>query len=66
MCTCVRACVRVFSGPVADLLSVLCVLAKILSHASGGRSEKKGKKTEIKMLKGFKFGTFIGRFQVTW
>ena len=47
-----------FSGPIAHLLSVLpmlCVLMKILSYASA--------KKNTKMLKGFKFGTFIARFE---
>ena len=46
-----------FSSPITHLLSVRCVLMKILSKASAK------KKTE--RLKGFKFCTFIGRFQVT-
>ena len=36
---------------------MLCVLMKIFSHASV-KKKKKG-------LKGFRFCTFIGRFQVT-
>ena len=36
---------------------MLCVLMKILSHAS--------KKKKTKRLKGFKFRTFMGRSQVT-
>ena len=47
----------VFSGPVTHLLLMLCVLMKILSHASA--------KTKTKRLKGFKFRTFNCRFEVT-
>ena len=36
---------------------MLCVFIKVLSHASA--------KKETEKLKGFGFGTFIGRFQVT-
>ena len=39
------------------LLSMLCILMKICLHASA--------KKKAKRLKGFKFGTFIGCFQVT-
>ena len=46
-----------FSGPVAHLLSRLCVLIKILSHAGATKKAKR--------LKGFRFGTFIARFQAT-
>ena len=46
-----------FSGPVTHLLSTLSVLMKVLSRASAKR------KTE--RLKGFKFLTITGRFQVT-
>ena len=38
-----------------------CVLMKILSHASA----KKKTKMKDKKLKGFKFCTFMGRFQMT-
>ena len=43
----------IFDCPVTNLLSVLCILIDVLSHAyvKGGRS-----------LNDFKFGTFIGRF----
>ena len=47
----------IFSGSLTHLLSVLCVSMKILSHASA-------KKQKQKRLKGFKFPTFAGRFQV--
>ena len=47
----------VFFGPVRQLLSMLCVSIKIFSHA--------GAKKKRKRLKGFKFGVFIGGFQVT-
>ena len=39
------------------LFSVLCVLMKLLSHASA--------KIKRKRLKAFKFGPFMGRFQMT-
>ena len=38
-------------------MSVLCVLMEILSHVSAKNKKQKG-------LKGFKFRTFMGRFQV--
>ena len=41
-----------FAGPATNLLSILCVLTEILSHAHA----KKGG------LKDFKFGTFNGHF----
>ena len=44
----------VFSDPTTRLLSMLCVLMKILSHATA--------KKKTKWLKGFIFCTFIGRF----
>ena len=55
-----RTCLQTvyFSGPSASLLSMLCILVKIISHA---RVKKKTKR-----LKGFKFHTFIGHFQVIW
>ena len=46
----------IFSGPITRLLSMLWVLMEILSHASA--------KKQTKRLKSFKFGTFMGRFQV--
>ena len=46
-----------YSGSITYLLSVLCVLINIISHASA--------KKKAKGLKGFKFRTFIGRFQAT-
>ena len=52
-----HTCKHIFSGPVTHLLSMLCVLMKILSNASA--------KKKTKRLKGFKFRSFIGRFQVT-
>ena len=36
---------------------MVCILMKILSHA--------GAKKKAKRLKGFEFGSFTGRFQVT-
>ena len=44
----------IFDGPVTNLFSVLCILTEILSrtHAKVGKG-----------LNGFKFGTFVGRFQ---
>ena len=45
----------IFFDPIAHLLSVLCVLMKIVSHTS----EKK----QTKRLKGLKFHTFIGIVQ---
>ena len=47
----------IFSGPLTRLLSMLCVLMKILSRAI---EKKKTKRPE-----GFRFHTFIGRFQAT-
>ena len=49
---------RVFSGPIVHLLLMLHGLMKILSYD--------GAKKKTKRLKGFKFGTFIGRFQMTF
>ena len=46
-----------FFGPITHLLSVLCVLTKVLSHSNT--------KKKTKRLRGFKFRTFIGRFQAT-
>ena len=46
-----------FSGPITHLLPTLCLLMKLLSHS--------GVKKNTKRFKGFKLGTFIGRFQVT-
>ena len=43
---------RIFSGPAAHLLSMLCVVMKVLSHASPKKKTKK--------VKGFKFRTFMG------
>ena len=52
---CTDALVKsIFSGPTTHLLSILM---KLLSHVSA--------KKKTKRLKGFKFRTFIGRFQVT-
>ena len=45
-----------FPIPITDLLSKLCVLMKILSLGSA--------KEKTKLLKGVKFCTSIGRFQV--
>ena len=53
----VRPVNSIFSGPITHLLSMLCVLMKIPSLASA--------KKKTKRLKGFKFGTLVGRFQVT-
>ena len=47
----------VFSSPIASTFNAICYVMKILLHAS---AEKK-----MERLKGFKFWTFIGRFQVT-
>ena len=47
----------VFSGPITHLLSMLYIVIKLLSPAD---TKKKAKR-----IKGFKLGTFIGRFQVT-
>ena len=47
----------IFSGPITHLLSMLCVVIKVLSHASAKRKQNG--------LKGFKFPTFIGHFQAT-
>ena len=47
----------IFSIPITHLLSMLCVLMAILSHASVKKKTKK--------LKGFKIHTFTGCFQVT-
>ena len=47
----------IFSGPVTHLLSVLCVLLKILSDA-GAKKKTKSCKTSNSL-------NFIGRFQVT-
>ena len=44
----------ILDGPRINLLSLLSILVEIFSHAHG--KEQKG-------LNGFKFGTFIGRFQ---
>ena len=43
----------IFDSPVTNLLSVIRILIEIISraHAKGGES-----------LRGFKFGTFVGRF----
>ena len=46
---------RVFSGPIGDLLSVLCILMNIFSHASAAKKEKR--------LKGFKFALFLKGFK---
>ena len=40
-----------------DLFSMVCVLMKILSDASA--------KKKTKMLKAFRFRTFMGRFEMT-
>ena len=45
------------SSPVTHLLSMPCVLVKILSHTSA--------KKKTKRLQGFKFHTFTGHFIVT-
>ena len=45
---------RIFDGPVANLLSVLCLLIEIFSRAHEKRK---------KVLNDFKFGTSFGRFQ---
>ena len=34
----------IFSGPITNLLSILCVLMKILSHANAKKKKKKKKK----------------------
>ena len=47
----------IFSGPLTRLLSMLCVLMKIL-HVTV-------QKQKTKRLKGFRFCIFIGSFQVT-
>ena len=47
----------IYSGPVTLLPSMLCNWMKILSRANA--------KKKTKGLKGFKFRTLIGRFQVT-
>ena len=47
----------IFSGSVTHLLSVLCILPKILSHVSVKKKRKR--------LKGFRFHAFTGHFQVT-
>ena len=47
----------IFSSPITYLPSRLCVMMKILSHASV--------KKKTKRLKGFRFRTFSGCFQVT-
>ena len=47
----------IFSGPIPHLLSMQCILMKILSDAN----EKK----KTKRLKGFRFDTFIGPFWMT-
>ena len=43
----------IFSGPLTNLLSILCVLTEVLSllHGKGGKG-----------LNNFKFDTFSGRF----
>ena len=46
----------IFSGPITSTL-MLCVLMKLLSHASGRKKTKR--------LKGFLFHTFNRRFQIT-
>ena len=43
----------VFDGPITNLLSVLCIVAEILSRAHAKWEES---------VNDFKFGTFIGRF----
>ena len=43
-------------GPVTDLLSILCILIEILSHA---HAHAKGAK---KSLRGFRVGTSFGNF----
>ena len=47
----------IFSGPATYVLAILCVLMKVLSHASA--------KKKTKMHKCFKFRTVNGRLQVT-
>ena len=47
----------IFSGPMTHLLSTVCTFMKILLHASA--------KKKTRRLKGFKFHTFMGCFQVT-
>ena len=47
----------IISDPISHLFSVLCVLMKILSHASA--------RNKTKRQKGFRFPTVIGCFQVT-
>ena len=47
----------IFSSPITQLLLMLCVVMKVLPHASA--------KKKTKRLKGVKFHTFSGRFQVT-
>ena len=46
---------NIFDGPIANLLSGLCILIEIVQ-----RVYAKGPKS----LNGFKFGTFIGGFRV--
>ena len=58
---------RIFECPVSNLLSVLCVLIEIfpLAHA---RVKRGGWGVAgwgwVRDLSHFKFGTFIGRFQI--
>ena len=47
-----------FSNPITHLLSMLYIVMKILLHVSG--------KKKTKRLKGLRFLTFIGSFQVTY
>ena len=51
-CTCKQN--SIFSGPITHLFSMLCILMKILFTCWCEKVKKKG----------FKFGTFIGRFQM--
>ena len=44
----------IFDGPVTNLLSILCILIEIISHAHVGGGGVG--------LNDFKFGTFIGHF----
>ena len=43
----------IFDGPITNLLSVLCILIEVLSHADAKGAQR---------LNNFEFGTFIGHF----
>ena len=43
----------IFDGPIATLLSILCILVEVLSRVQTKR---------VKRLNDFRFGTSIGRF----